>query len=136
MLKTVLPCVLALGLVAGCGPAQSTSDVVAAAAVSTAPAPVTPMAANEEIDGVYRGTATPIRQIGRCGVFRDPTIRVRNHRIVRRFGSSRLEATVQPDGTFSTQAGRIRMSGTLRDGRLDAEIGGENCRYRYALTRS
>ncbi len=136
MLKTVLPCLLALGLVAGCGPSQSTSDVVAAAAVSTAPASFSSTVANSEINGVYRGRSTPISQIGRCGVFRDPTIRIRDNRIVRRFGNNRLEATVQPDGSFSTQTGRVRMSGTVRDGHLDAEVGGENCRYRYALNRS
>lgn len=104
--------------------------------MSTAPAPVAPIAGNELIDGVYRGRATPINQSGRCGPYRDPTLRIRNNRVVRRFGNNRLEATVQPDGTFSAQTGTTRMSGTVRDGRLDAEIGGGQCRYRYTLRRS
>ena len=43
---------------------------------------------------------------------------------------------VQPDGTFSAQAGRTTMSGTVRNGHLDAEIGNEYCKYRYDLNRS
>jgi hypothetical protein len=136
MLKTVLPCLLAASFIAGCGRSRTSADVVEAAAVSTAPAPVTPIAGNELIDGVYRGRATPINQSGRCGPYRDPTLRIRNNRIVRRFGNNRLEATVQPDGTFYAYTGTTRMSGTVRDGHLDAEIGGEHCRYRYSLRRS
>ena len=94
------------------------------------------MTANESVDGVYSGRSTPAKRSGRCGVFRDPTIRIRNNTITRRFGSTRLEAMVQPDGTFSTQAGRVRMSGTVRDGHLNAEVGSEHCSYRYALNRS
>jgi hypothetical protein len=133
MLKTVLPCLLAASFTVGCGRSQISADVVEAAAVSSAPAPVTPIAGNESIDGVYRGRATPISQRGRCGPYRDPTLRIRNNRIVRRLGNNRLEATVQPDGTFSTRTGTTRMSGTVRDGHLDAEIGGAQCRYRYTL---
>lgn len=136
MLKNVLPCLLAAGLLIGCSTPQAISDVKAAAAVSTAPAPIASVAGGESVDGVYRGRATPISQAGRCGPYRDPTLRVRHSTIVRRFGNNRLVAMVQPDGTFSTQTGRTRMSGTVRDGHLEAEIGGENCRYRYVLDRS
>ncbi len=137
MLKTFLPCLLVLGLAAGCAPSKATSDVVAAAAsINSSPAAVAPVSANNPVDGVYRGRSTPVRQSGRCGPFRDPTVRIRNNMIIRQFGRDRLEATVQPDGTFSTQAGRTTMSGTVRDGHLNAEIGGEHCRYRYNLDRS
>ena len=136
MLKIVLPSLLAVGLLTGCSAPQAISDVKAAAAVSSAPAPVAPAAGGESIDGVYRGRATPLSQAGRCGPYRDPTLRIHNNTIVRRFGNNRLVAVVQADGTFSTQAGTTRMSGTVRDGHLEAEIGGEHCRYRYALNRS
>ena len=135
MLKIVLPGLLSAGLLIGCSTPQAISDVKAAAAVSSAPVPVTPVAGSDSIDGVYRGRATPISQAGRCGPYRDPTLRIHNNTIVRRFGNSRLVAMVQPDGTFSTQNGTTRMSGTVRDGHLEAEIGGEHCRYRYALNR-
>ena len=132
MLKIVLPCLLASGLVVGCASSQATSDVVAAAAASASSAPTPPAAAaNETFDGIYRGRATPISRGGRCGNFRDPTIRISNNTITRRFGEARLEATVQPDGTFSALAGRTRLSGTVRDGHLDAEASNGSCSYRY-----
>ncbi len=136
MLKTVLPCLLVSGLLVGCAPSKGTSDVVAAAAVSTAPAPIASAAEYGTIDGLYKGRATPINQSGRCGPFRDPTLRIRNNRIVRHFGHNTLVAAIQPDGTFSAQAGRTRMSGKVADNHLDAEIGNEYCRYRYALDRT
>jgi hypothetical protein len=136
MLKMILPCLLASGLLAGCGPSQATSDVVAAAAVSAAPAPAASTVADGSIDGVYRGRATPIGQSRRCGNFRDPTIRISNSTIVRRFGSSRLQAVVRQDGTFSALAGRTSISGTVRDGHLDAQASNGNCNYRYSLSRS
>jgi len=136
MLRTVLPCLLVLGLAAGCAPSNAASDVVAAAAsINSPPAAAAPVAANNPVDGLYRGRSTPLRQSGRCGVFRDPTVRINNNTITRQFGRDRLEAAVQQDGTFSTQAGRTTMSGTVRDGHLDAEVGGENCKYRYSLNR-
>ncbi len=137
MLKASLPCLLVLGLAAGCAPSKANSDVVAAAAnINTAPAAAAPVAANASVDGVYRGRSTPVMQSGRCGVFRDPTVRVSNNTVTRQFGRDRLEAAVQQDGTFSTQTGRTTMSGTVRDGHLDAEIGSEHCKYHYSLNRS
>ncbi len=136
MLKIVLPCLLAAGLLVGCSTPQATSDVKAAAAVSSAPVPVAPLPGAESIDGVYRGRATQLNRGGRCGNFRDATIRINNGTIDKRFGNNRLQAAVQPDGTFSARAGRLRMSGTVRDGHIDAQASDQNCRYSYVVNRS
>ncbi len=136
MMKIVLPCLLASGLVVGCAPSQATSDVVAAAAVSSAPVPVAPLPGSGSIDGAYKGRATQLNRSGRCADFRNPTIRVNDSTIDQRFGNNRLQATVQPDGTFSARAGRLRMSGTVRDGHLDAQASNGNCRYHYDFNLS
>ena len=136
MLKLVLPCLLVSGLVAGCSTPQATSEVKAAAAVSTAPVPVAPLPGAESIDGVYRGRATQLSRGGRCSSFRDAAIRINDSTIDKRFGNIRLQAMVQPDGTFSARAGRVRMGGTVRDGHIDAQASDQNCRYRYSLNRS
>ena len=136
MLKIVLPCLLVSGLLVGCSTPQANSDVIAAAAVSTAPIPVAPVPGGNAIDGVYKGRATQLNRNGRCRDFVNPTIRISDSTIDQRFGNNRLQATVQEDGTFSARAGRLRMSGTVRDGRLNAQASDQNCRYHYAFNRS
>ena len=74
---------------------------------------------------------------GKCARPDRATLVIRNRHITRRFSQYvTLEATVLPDGTFSTQAGRVALSGTVGNGHLEADIGNEYCRYHYALDRS
>lgn len=113
---------------------------MAAAPPATAPAaesaPAVATVAGGSVDGVYKGPMTFVRNGGgQCTSPRDVTLRVQNRMVRSSFGPLiRLEAKIQPDGTFSAQSGRTSMSGTMQGGRLEADIGNEYCAYHYALT--
>lgn len=141
MIARVIVAMAVAGGVAGCAaentPMAAVPAATAPAAVATA-APVANAAADGPVDGVYRGPMTMLRNAGgQCTSPRDVTLRVRDRTVTSSFGTLiRLEAKVQPDGTFTTQSGRTGMTGTVRGGRLEADIGNEYCAYHYALTRS
>ena len=108
-----------------------------APAAATAVAPSSAAMASGSVDGAYKGSMAMTRNGGgQCTNPGEITLRVRDRTVRSSFGPTvRLEAKVQPDGTFSTQSGRTTFSGTVQGGRLEAEIGNEYCSYHYSLTR-
>jgi len=129
-MKINVACALALLGVAGCTTAVSPSASVADAMPVAAPA-------QSGFDGSYHGSSTKTASINRrCGAPGDRTFRVRDGSVVRRFGpGTTLQAQVQPDGSFATQTGRTRMSGTIQGGHMEVDLGSDSCAFHYTLNR-
>ncbi len=141
MLKQFVLVMTLAGLASGCaesGEPSATAPPAAPPAIVASSVPVPPATEGESVDGLYSGTAiTTLDAGGRCSTSGDANFQIRNGVVTRRFGpTTLLEADVQPDGTFSTQAGHTTMVGKVRDGHLEADIGNEYCGFRYVLDRA
>ncbi len=139
MLKQLMVVMAVAGLASGCaGGGEPSATAPSPAAPAVAASSVPSATGGGSVDGLYRGTATTtVNAGGRCSTSGDVNFQVRNGVVTRRFGpTTLLEAKVQPDGTFSTQAGRTTMAGKVRDGHLEADISNEYCGFRYVLDRA
>ncbi|GAC1337599.1 MAG: hypothetical protein NVSMB18_02760 [Acetobacteraceae bacterium] len=101
--------------------------------VAVAPAPAAPGG----FDGVYRGSGVITHSTARhCPVPGAGRTVVRDGVVRRRWNNMAIEAPVQPDGTFNTQLGRVRMGGRIAGGRMEFDLGSEFCQYHFALARA
>lgn len=117
--------------------------IAGCAAPPPAPAPIEPPIATPApvvrggFDGVYRGSGVITQSTARhCPVPGASRTAVRGDVVRRRWNNMAIEAPVQPDGTFSTQLGRARMSGRIADGRMEFDLGSEYCQYHFNLARA
>lgn len=98
-------------------------------------------AAPPGVDGVYRGTRVPTRQMGNCGAGSDQASAAIKNGVIERNFMARdvavsLKAEVKPDGTFSDQQGKVGFAGRVANGTLEFDLSlSDRCAWHYTLQK-